>query len=134
MKTEDLLVFGGIGLAAFIGSYFIFSKKPLLKKEGIEYDVGPSIVDPDPFVISQLEEAMPTRTIVDDYTQSYNRWINGYREKPTMFPENYYKLPFRHDTSSGILTSPGVPDRFGANEINPDPNYWDRWIRQGFSF
>jgi hypothetical protein len=130
MKIEHILI-GGIGLAAFIGSYYIFNKKKTL----VRYDMGPSIADPDPFVLQQLEEAMPTRPITDDYVQTYNRWINGYREKPTMFPENYYELPFRYPgPEKGILTSPGVPDSFGSNPINPEPNYWDRWIRQSFSF
>lgn len=133
MKTEDLLVYGGIGLAAFIGSYYFFSKKPFLK--AIDYDMGPSIRDPDPFILAKLEEEMPTRTVVDDYTQSYNRWINGYREKPTMVPENYYKLPFRHNTPKGILTSPDMPHPFfGSNPMNPEPNWHNNWIRQDFSF
>jgi hypothetical protein len=129
VKIEHILI-GGIGLAAFIGSYYIFKNKTFNK-----YDMGPSIADPDPFVLQQLEEAMPTRTLTDDYVQTYNRWINGYREKPTMFPENYYELPFRYPgPEKGILTSPGVPDSFGSNPINPEPNYWDRWIIQSFSF
>ena len=131
MKTEYLII-GGIGLAAFIGSYFLFTKKLPFFNKSFDYDVGPSIRDPDPFILSKLEEEMPTRTIVDDYVQAYNRHINGYREEPTMIPENYYKLPFRHDTTQGILTSPGVPDKFGANEINPDPNAPNMWIKQGF--
>jgi hypothetical protein len=133
VKTEQLLVYGGIGLAAFIGSYYFFKSKSIINKV---YDMGPAIADPDPFVLQQLEEAMPTRTLTDDYVQTYNRWINGYREKPTMFPENYYELPFRYDwrNPDSILTSPGVPDSFGSNPINPEPNYWDRWIRQSFSF
>lgn len=131
--VDKLLLFGGVALVSGFISFLFFKKKIFSK--GIEYDVGPSIVDPDPFIISKLEEQMPTRPITDDYVQDYNRFINGYRDKPTMVPENYYSLPFRYDgPEKGILTSPGVPDRFGSNQINPDPNAADRWIRQNFSF
>lgn len=129
--VNKFLLFGGVALASGFISYLFFSKKIFSK----DYDVGPSIRDPDPFVISKLEEDMPTRPITDDYVQTYNRKINGYREDPTMFPENYYKLPFRYEgPEAGILTSPGVPEKFGSNQINPDPNAADRWIRQNFSF
>lgn len=136
IKTEDLLIYGGIGLAAFIGSYYYFKSKSKSKSNLLfNYDVGPSIADPDPFSTLALEDQMPTRPVTDDWVQDYNRFINGYREKPTMFPENYYDLPFRYEgPSKGILTSPGIPDSFGSNPINPNPNYWDRWIRQPFSF
>ena len=133
------LLLGGLALAG--AALFIYTQKcsilkPIFKDQCAgNYDMGPSIADPDPFAILALEEDMPTRTLTDDYVQTYNRYINGYREDPTMFPENYYKLPFRYEgPAKGILTSPGVPDRFGSNPINPDPNYWDRWIRQPFSF
>lgn len=138
--NRNHILLGGLALA--VGAIFIYTQKcgilkPLFKNQcGISenmYDIGSaSTMDPDPF-ISELE--MMTRPITDDYVQDYNRFINGYREKPTMIPENYYELPFRYDgPAKGILTSPGVPDSFGSNPINPEPNYWDRWIRQSFSF
>jgi hypothetical protein len=139
--NRNHILLGGLALAGaaiFIHYQKCGVLKPLFKNQcdgKSVYDMGPSIADPDPFVLQQLEEAMSTRTLTDDYVQTYNRWINGYREKPTMFPENYYELPFRYPgPEKGILTSPGVPDSFGSNPINPEPNYWDRWIRQSFSF
>jgi hypothetical protein len=138
--SRNTIVIGGLflaGAALFIHSQKCGILKPLFKNQCVdprEYDMGPSIADPDPFVIQKLEEEMLTRPITDDYVQTYNRYINGYRENPTMFPEDYYQLPFRFDPRVGILSSPDVPDSFGSNPINPNPNYWDRWIRQDFSF
>lgn len=138
--SHAIILLGGLALAGT--ALFLYSQKcgllkPLFKgqcNESSVYDMGPSIADPDPFAILALEEAMTTRPITDDYVQDYNRFINGYREDPTMFPENYYKLPFRYEgPEKGILTSPGIPDSYGSNPINPNPNYWNNWIRQGFT-
>lgn len=138
--NRNHLVLGGLALAG--AALFLYREKcgilrPLFKDQcaGKDmYDMGPSIADPDPFAILALEEAMPTRPITDDYVQDYNRFINGYREKPTMIPENYYELPFRHETPRGILTSPGMPHPFfGSNPMDPEPNWHNNWIRQGFS-
>lgn len=136
IKSNHILL-GGLALAAF--AVFVHTQRCGIFKQFFNctnqvYDMGPAILDPDPFVDLENQMSM-TRPITDEWVQQYNRFINGYREKPTMFPENYYKLPFRYPgPDKGILTSPGVPDRFGSNPINPDPNYWDRWIRQSFSF
>ena len=138
---RNALVLGGLALAG--AALFLYTQKcnmlkPIFKSQcaGKEmYDMGPAIADPDPFAVLALEEDMPTRTISDDYVQTYNRYINGYREEPTMFPENYYKLPFRYDTPKGILTSPDMPHPFfGSNPMDPEPNWHKNWIRQPFSF
>jgi hypothetical protein len=134
------LLLGGLALAG--AALLVYYQRcgilrPLFKNQcdTSVYDMGPAIADPDPFAILELEEAMPTRPITDDYVQDYNRFINGYREKPTMYPENYYDLPFRYDTPKGILTSPGMPHPFfGSNPMDPEPNWHNNWIRQGFSF
>ena len=138
---RNALVLGGLALAG--AALLVYYQKcgilkPIFKNQcaaGKElYDMGPSIADPDPFAVLALEEDMSTRTITDDYVQTYNRYINGYREEPTMFPENYYQLPFRYDTPKGILTSPGMPHPFfGSNPMDPEPNWHNNWIRQPFN-
>jgi hypothetical protein len=135
------IVLGGLALAGV--ALLLHTQKCGILKQFFEssctddssmYDMGPSIFDPDPFV--ELDnDGMSTRPITDDYVQQYNRFINGYRESPTMFPENYYDLPFRYEgPDKGILTSPGIPDSFGSNPINPNPNAPGLWIRQPFFF
>lgn len=127
-----LLLCGGVALASGFISYILFTKK---FAKGLDYDIGSaSTMDPDPFV--DLQNQMSTRPITDEWVQQYNRFINGYREKPTMFPENYYSLPFRYEgPAKGILTSPGMPHPFfGGNPMDPEPNWHSNWIRQPFSF
>lgn len=126
-----LLLCGGVALASGFISYILFTKK---FAKGLDYDIGSaSTMDPDPFV--DLQNQMSTRPITDEWVQQYNRFINGYREKPTMFPENYYSLPFRYEgPAKGILTSPGMPHPFfGGNPMDPEPNWHSNWIRQPFS-
>ena len=146
--TRDHILWGGLalaGVALFIHTqkcgvlrqFFSSQCSSSIGNNNVPYDMGPSIADPDPFSILRAEEELyaTTRPVTDDWVQDYNRFINGYREKPTMFPENYYKLPFRHNTPKGILTSPGMPHPFfGANPMNPEPNWHNNWIRQPFSF
>lgn len=131
----NIVLFGGIALASGLAAYYYFNRNKK-KNSSVPYDMGPSIADPDPFSTLALENQMPTRPVTDDWVQDYNRFINGYREDPTMFPENYYDLPFRYEgPSKGILTSPGIPHPFfGANPLNPEPNWHNNWIRQPFSF
>ena len=123
-----LLLCGGVALASGFISYILFTKK---FAKGLDYDIGSaSTMDPDPFV--DLQNQMSTRPITDEWVQQYNRFINGYREKPTMFPENYYSLPFRYEgPAKGILTSPGMPHPFfGGNPMDPEPNWHSNWITQ----
>ena len=139
IKSNHILL-GGLALAAF--AVFVHTQRCGILKQFFQdqcvsksvYDMGPAILDPDPFV--DLQNQMSTRPITDEWVQQYNRFINGYREKPTMFPENYYKLPFRYEgPAKGILTSPGMPHPFfGGNPMDPEPNWHNNWIRQPFSF